>query len=74
MFMFYILCIRERKNVSYIQYIYILSEKGNTILFLKYDYGLVLYSVLMIYSLCIRNRKTVSYLQYVHDLDFEYQK
>jgi hypothetical protein len=85
MFMFYILCIRKRKNVSYIQYIYILSERGNTLLFLKYDYGLVLciseqknlhhtYSVLMIYSLCIRNRKTVSSLQCVYVLYFVHQK
>ena len=70
------MCIRKGENVWYIQYNYIIPERGEHILFLQHVYDLVLciserkklyytYSVFMIQTLCIWNKKTVSYLQCV---------
>ena len=76
-------CVYQKGgNVWYIQYNYIIPEKGETILYL---YDLVLcvserkklyyiYSVFMIQTLCIKKRETVSYLQCVYDPEFVYQK
>ena len=70
------MCTRKWENVWYIQYIYISSERGETIVYLHHVYDLVLciserkklyytYSVVLIQTLCIWNKKTVSYLQCV---------
>ena len=86
--MFYMLCIRKRKTVSYLHYVHDLEcvhrKDGNCIIstvclcsiFCVSERGKLYhtYSMFMIQILCIRKRETVSYLQYVYVLDFVHKK
>jgi len=85
MFMIYILCIRKRGTVSYLQYVYELDfvhQKEETVSYLQYVYNLDFvykkmenyhsYSIFSISILCIRKSEAISCLQYIYVLDFVY--
>ena len=88
MFIFYMLCIRKKETVSYLQYVhdleFVYQKEGNYMIPTVCSWPRCCaservklyhtYNMFIFYILCIRKRETVPYLQYVHDLDFEYQK
>jgi hypothetical protein len=88
MFILYMLCIRQKETVSYLQYVHDLGfgyqKEGNCMIPTVCSWPRVCvservklyhtYNMFIFYILCIRKRETVSYLQYVHDLECVYQK
>jgi hypothetical protein len=88
MFIFYMLCIRKKETVAYLQYVHVLDfvhqKDRNCMIPTVCSWPRFCvservklydtYNMFIFCILCIRKRETVSYLQYVYVLDFVYQK